>query len=120
MLTRARLRDDAPLAHPPRQQHLSQRIVDLVRAGVQKIFAFQINLRSASMCAQPLRMKQWRWPATIISQQLVEFAQKVRILAGAHELLRQLLERRDQSLRNVTTTELAPMPVLIRLAFSNR
>src|ERR1035441_2610633 len=36
MLARARLRDDPLLAHPPRQQPLAQRVVDLVRAGVQR------------------------------------------------------------------------------------
>src|SRR5438094_9822583 len=100
MVTRARLSNDAAFAHSSGEQGLAHSVVDLVRAGVQKIFALQINLRYASMCAQPLRMKQCRWPATIISQQLVEFAPKVRILTGTNELLPQLFERRDQSLRN--------------------
>ena len=48
MLPRAGLGDDPLLAHPPRQQPLPQRIVDLVRSGMQQVFALQINLRAAT------------------------------------------------------------------------
>src|SRR5213592_2350149 len=61
-------------------------------------------------------MKQRRWPASVVPKQLVEFAPKFCVLARAHELLGQLLERRDQSFRNIAASELAPMPVLIRFA----
>ena len=54
MLPRAGLRDDALLAHAPRQQPLAQRVVDLVRAGVQQVFALEINLRAAQLLRQPL------------------------------------------------------------------
>ena len=41
--------DDALFTHSPREQHLAERVVDLVSARVQEIFAFQINLRAASV-----------------------------------------------------------------------
>ena len=44
MLSRAGLGDDAGLAHPPRQQHLSQRVVELVRPGVEQILALEPHL----------------------------------------------------------------------------
>jgi len=44
MLAGARLRDDALLAHAPRQQNLPQHIVDLVRAGVVELVALEIDL----------------------------------------------------------------------------
>ena len=47
MLSRARLGDDAALAHALRQERLPQRVVDLVRAGVGQVFAFEIDLRAA-------------------------------------------------------------------------
>ena len=47
VLARAGLGDDALLAHAPRQQRLAQAVVDLVRAGVQQVFALEINLRAA-------------------------------------------------------------------------
>ncbi len=44
VLTRARLGDDAPLAHALRQQALPQRVVDLVRAGMRQVFALEVDL----------------------------------------------------------------------------
>ena len=40
------LSDDATFAHSTRKQRLSDSVVDLVRARVQKIFALQVDLRS--------------------------------------------------------------------------
>ena len=41
VLSRARLGDDPPLAHPQREQRLPDRVVDLVRAGVVQVFALE-------------------------------------------------------------------------------
>src|SRR5690606_24331154 len=41
MLTRSGFSYDPPLAHPSRQQHLTHRVVDLVRAGVVEVLALQ-------------------------------------------------------------------------------
>ena len=41
MLSRAGFGDDAALAHAPRQQHLAEGVVDLVRAGVAEVFALE-------------------------------------------------------------------------------
>ncbi len=49
VLARAGLGDDALLAHAPRQQALAERVVDLVRAGVQQVFALQVDLRAAEL-----------------------------------------------------------------------
>ena len=49
VLPRAGFRDHAPLAHAPRQQRLAQAVVDLVRAGVQQVFALDINPRAAQV-----------------------------------------------------------------------
>src|SRR5437016_5848215 len=106
-------------AHAARKQRLADCVVDLMRAGVQKVFALQINLRAARMCSQPLRVKQRRRSAGVVAQQHVEFAPKIRVASSPYELSRQLLERRDQCFRNVAATELAPMSVLVRFAFSD-
>ena len=45
VLTGARLRDHALLAHAPRQQRLTQHVVDLVRAGVGEVFALEEHAR---------------------------------------------------------------------------
>ena len=57
MLPRAGLCDHALLAHALDQQSLPQAVIDLVRAGVQQVFALQINLRAAKFLRQPLREK---------------------------------------------------------------
>ena len=55
--------DDAVFAHAPRQQRLSDAVVDLVRAGVQQILALDIDLRAALGFAQPLGMIERGRPA---------------------------------------------------------
>ena len=57
MLPRAGLGDHAMLAHALDQQRLPQAVVDLVRAGVQQVFALQINLRAAQFLASAAAQK---------------------------------------------------------------
>ena len=53
MLPGAGFRDDAMLAHALDQQRLPKTVVDLVRAGVQQVFALEINLRPAKLLGKP-------------------------------------------------------------------
>ena len=48
VLPGAGLGDDAPLPHAPRQQRLTEAVVDLVRAGVGQVLALQIDPRPAA------------------------------------------------------------------------
>jgi hypothetical protein len=41
------LGDHARLAHAPREQRLSEGVVDLVRAGVVQVLALEVDLRAA-------------------------------------------------------------------------
>ncbi len=47
MLACTRFRDDARLAHFHGEQALADGVIDFVRAGMEQIFALQINARSA-------------------------------------------------------------------------
>jgi hypothetical protein len=47
MLAGTGFRDDAGLAHAPRQQRLADGVVDLVRAGVVQVLALEQDLRAA-------------------------------------------------------------------------
>ena len=69
VLSRAGFGDDAPLAHAPRQQHLAQGVVDLVRTGVAEVFALQKNSRAAGVFAEPLGVVQRRGPAAEFGEQ---------------------------------------------------
>ena len=53
MLTRAGFGDDALLSHALGEQSLAEAVVDLVRAGVQQVFALQIDLRAAQFLGEP-------------------------------------------------------------------
>ena len=59
MLACPSLSDDTSFTHAPRKQRLSNGVVDLMRACMQKVFALQINLCATGVCSQPLRVKQW-------------------------------------------------------------
>ena len=72
MLSGAGFGDDAMLAHALDQQRLAEAVVDFVRAGVQQVFALEINLRAAEFFGQALREKQSRGTAGISAQQFVE------------------------------------------------
>ena len=58
MLAGSCFRDDALLAHAPREQNLAEHIVDLVRASVVELVALEIDLGAfalAGLCAQHAR-----------------------------------------------------------------
>ena len=57
MLSGAGFGDDARFAHASRQQNLAQRVIDFVRARVQKIFALEIDAPAAAALGQTLREK---------------------------------------------------------------
>ena len=55
VLSGPRFGHDAGLAHFYRQQTLANGVVNFVRAGVQQIFAFQINPGAAQLVGEPFR-----------------------------------------------------------------
>ena len=101
MLARAGLGNDALLAHPSGQQSLAQRVVDLVRAGVQQVFALEIDLCPAQLFRQPLAKVERRGPARVILQQPRQLRLKRRVCLGQIVLALQLNQRRHQRLRHI-------------------
>ena len=53
VLARAGLGDDARLAHALGEEDLAHGVVDLVRAGVEQVFALEINFRAAEFLGEP-------------------------------------------------------------------
>ena len=49
VLARAGFRDDARLAHAHGEQALAEAVIDFVRAGVQQVFALEVNARAAEI-----------------------------------------------------------------------
>ena len=114
MLPRSGLGDDARLAHADGQQRLPQRVVDLVRAGVVEIFAFEPDLRTTAMLAEPTRVIQRRGPAHVISQQRLQLCLKGIVLPGLVIGPGQFVQGPRQRLRHVPPTVLAESSTLVR------
>ena len=58
MLARTGFGDDPGLAHFHGQEDLAHAIVDLVRAGVVELVAFEVNFRAAEMLCEPFGVVQ--------------------------------------------------------------
>jgi len=101
MLSRAGLGDDAPLAHPPRQHSLAQRVVDLVRAGVQQVLALEVDLRSAELFAHSFGKVERGGTAAVVVQQIVQLGVEGGVGVGRGVGLLQLLEGGHQGLRHI-------------------
>ncbi len=116
VLAGAGLGDDAALAHAPRQQHLAQRIVDLVRAGVVELVALQIDLGAAEMRGQALGEIERARPPDIMLEVIVEFGLKRRIGAGLAIGRLDLEHQRHQGLGDKAAAIYAEMTPLVGTA----
>src|SRR5689334_11337342 len=109
VLARAGFRDDALLVHATRQQHLADRVVDFVRAGVKQIFAFQVDGCAAAVISQTRRVKERRRTTGEVLQKILELRLK-RLIISAREVSRsQLFERSHQGLGHEPAAVLAPV-----------
>ena len=82
MLPRACFRNDARLAHLHGEEPLPDGVVDLVRAGVQQVFALQVNARAAKFRGEARSELQRRGPPGKVFQQILEPRSKRRIGFG--------------------------------------
>ena len=96
MLTRAGFGDDAALAHAHGEKSLAETIIYFMRAGVQQIFALQINTRAAEVRGKALGALQRRGPAGEIAQREIELALERRVGAGFGVGALEFGERLDQ------------------------
>src|SRR5260370_36471276 len=93
VLTRAGLSDDAPLTHALREQNLAERVVDLMRAGMQQILALEINFCAAEFLRQALGEIERGRPACEIAQQGRHYILKSCIAFCTLRLRRYMVER---------------------------
>ena len=114
MLARAGFRDDARLSHAHRQQPLPKAIVNFVRAGVQQIFALDVNARPAQMFGQPRSKLQRSGTSGKIPQKRIKLQIESSILARLVERALEFFERRDQRFRNVAPAKRPKAPAFIR------
>ena len=72
VLSGAGFGDDARLVHPYGEEALADSVVDFVRAGVEKVFALEVNARAVEMFGQALGELERRGAADEILEERVE------------------------------------------------
>ena len=100
VLSRAGFGDDALLAHAAGEQRLAEAVVDFVRAGVQQVFALDVDLRAAQRLAQTAREIERRGTAGVVVQQIGQFGLKRRVGGSLAIGVLQFFERRHQDFRH--------------------
>ncbi len=113
MLARAGFGDYAPGTKPLGEDRLADRVIDLVRAGVRKVFALQPDV-GAPAFAEPRRKGQCRRAADPLAQFFMKFLLErlfVQVLLNA---FLEPLERRHQRFRYVAAAKRAEATALVR------
>src|SRR5258708_314707 len=114
MLPRAGFRDDAALAHSHREQSLAKTIVNFMRAGVQQVFALDVNPRAAQMFREPRSKLQRCGAPGKILQQRIEFALKFWVLARHFVGTLEFFERSNERFGDVTPSVRTEASFLVR------
>jgi hypothetical protein len=81
VLAGSRFGDDSPLPHPARQQALTDRVVDLVGAGVRQVLALEVDSRPDAL-GEARRVVERRRPADEVALQGHELGLEARIPPG--------------------------------------
>ena len=81
VLSGAGLGDDAAFAHAAGEQRLAQAVVDLVRAGVEQVFALEPDARAAEGLAEVFGEVERRGAAGVVVQEIGEFGLEGRVFA---------------------------------------
>ena len=104
VLPGARLGDDAPLAEPLREHRLAERVVELVRAGVEEVLALEVDPLAGR---EALGERERRRPARVRRQQVVELGAEGVVGERLAPAALELVERRDQRLGDVAAAVVA-------------
>ena len=105
VLTGSGLGDDPSLAHALGQQYLAHGVVNFVGTGVQQIFPLQVDPCSAQSFRQALSEIQGCRPSHELLEIIIEFPLELWVLLGAPVFVLELLERVDESLWHVASSE---------------
>ncbi len=113
------LGDDARLAHAACEQRLTDDVVDLVRAGVRQVLAFEEHPH-AQLLGEPRALGDRRGTPAVVGQQVVELPVEGGIGPGLLEGLLEVEAGRHQRLGNEPPTEVTEAPVRTGLAHQAR
>src|SRR5262249_5844461 len=95
--------NDTAFAHPHGEQSLADTVVDLVRAGMEQVFPFEIDLCAAKLFAQTTGRKQRCLPACIFFQQAFKLGAKLFAATSFLVLTLQLFEGGHQCFWNIAS-----------------
>ena len=113
MLAGAGFRDDALLAHAPREQRLTDGVIDLVRAGMVEIFALEPNLRTAAVLRQTPGVIDRAGTPDVVLELRCELRDKCGILAHQLVLRAQFVESVHQRLGDKHATVGSEVALLV-------
>ena len=114
VLPRAGFGDDALFAHPAGKESLTEGVVDLVGAGVQQIFPFQVNIGPAIMAGQACRIVEQSFPPGIFCKVTAEFRLEIRIVLRFCVKFLQFIKRGHDGFRYETAAKSAESAIFIR------
>ncbi len=120
VLSRARLGDDTLFAHVLRQQHLSERVVQFVRAAVEQVLAFQVDVAVVPLAQRVGALERRRSAAEIaeVAAELVhEAVLVVEDVAFVGRL--ELLDCGHQHLGDVLAAVLAELRLVYLVCFAH-
>ena len=115
VLACARLRDDAALPHAPREQPLTHRVVDLVRARVIEIFALEDEPRRTRVAAESFCFHDRRRAADEIAQRSPVLRPKLLVGEGRFHCRLKLAQGRDEHFGYKAAAKLAEVAPRVRL-----
>ena len=114
VLARAGLGDDPGLAHRLGEERLAQHVVDLVRARVVEVLAFEQDAGPARVAGELRSFGEDGRAARVGSGQTVEFGGEGRVDPEPLPGFRQVVEGRDERLGDVASPEIAEVRPLYR------
>ena len=114
MLSRAGLGNDAGLPHAPRQKHLSQRVVDFVRARMVQIFSLEIDAAASKILGKAARKGERCRASGVGMKELFELRVERGIPARLFVGFLQFLQRSHESLRDEPSTVETVVTALVR------
>ncbi len=103
VLACAGFRDDARFAHSDGKNTLTDSVIDFVRAGMEKIFALEVNARAAESCGEARGELQRRGAASEILEEILEFGLEGGIAFSLFVGALEFLERDHEGFRDVAT-----------------
>ena len=116
VLPRPGLRDHPPLPHPPREEGLTDGVVDLVRACMRQILSFEENASAAGPLTQPDRFVERRRSTDVIAQQPSELVAESLVVARGEVRAFELGNWGDERLRHESPAISAVVTAGIRVA----